>query len=153
MANTPSGYENGRHPNSLANLKTIRTSDKGREMGKVSGELSTRRARDKKLIKVTLKEFIKGNKDIPKISPLDVIRAAMISSLSQDNLEDASRYASMLAEYEYSKLQRVETKSTIVTADLSEDELQKIILSEGLGRLLPSITPVFTPIEGSKDDS
>jgi len=70
--------------------------------------------------------------ELPKLSPLDVMRMAIHKAIAEDNYEDAARYASLLAEYENPKLARIEQTNTNRTADLTDEELQAIITKEGL---------------------
>jgi surface antigen len=84
--------------------------------------------------KLNAKNFQEVMKDLPQLSSLDVLRMAMHQALQQDNFEDAARYANMVAEYEQPKLQRIDQTTTTRTADLTDEELQRIISEEGLDK-------------------
>lgn len=78
------------------------------------------------------KAYQKALKNVPEISAIDVIRMRMHHALQNDELEDAARWAKELAEFEKPKLQRVEKSVTVKTEDISDEELQKLMLEEGL---------------------
>ncbi len=120
-----------RNINSLANLKLI-TSETARENQKksIQSRMLNKQIRDE--FKLNAKNFQEVMKDLPQLSSLDVLRMAMHQALQQDNFEDAARYANMVAEYEQPKLQRIDQTTTTRTADLTDEELQRIISEEGL---------------------
>ena len=63
---------------------------------------------------------------IPK--GLTVMKLAMLKSISEDDMVEASRLAAVVAEYEQPKLQRSETINTNFDyTDLTDEELQKEI--------------------------
>ena len=120
-----------RNVNSLANLKVI-TSETARENQKKSTQSRLANIQAREAFKFSAKNFKAVMDELPEMSSLDVIKMAMLQSLQEDNLEDAARYASMLAEYQAPKLQRIDQNTTTRVADLSDEELQKIISQEGL---------------------
>jgi len=120
-----------RNVNSLANLKVI-TSETARENQKKSTQSRLANIQAREAFKLSAKNFKAVMDELPEMSSLDVIKMAMLQSLQEDNLEDAARYASMLAEYQAPKLQRIDQNTTTRVADLSDEELQKIISQEGL---------------------
>ena len=121
----------GAHPNSIANLKRI-TSETARanQLKSVASKQANIAARE--AFKLNAKNFVEVMNELPKLSPLDVLRMAIHTAIAENNYEDAARYAAMLAEYEAPKLARVETNNTTRTVDMSDEELQKIIKEEGL---------------------
>ena len=120
-----------RNVNSLANLKVI-TSDTAKENQKKSVQSRLANIQAREAFKLSAKNFKAVMDELPEMSSLDVIKMAMLQALQEDNLEDAARYASMLAEYQAPKLQRIDQNTTTRVADLSDEELQKIISQEGL---------------------
>jgi len=125
-----------RNVNSLANLKVI-TSDTAKENQKKSVQSRLANIQAREAFKLSAKNFKAVMDELPEMSSLDVIKMAMLQALQEDNLEDAARYASMLAEYQAPKLQRIEQNTTTRVSDMSDEELQKIISQEGLEKDLP----------------
>ena len=125
-----------RNVNSLANLKVI-TSDTAKENQKKSVQSRLANIQAREAFKLSAKNFKAVMDELPEMSSLDVIKMAMLQALQEDNLEDAARYASMLAEYQAPKLQRIEQNTTTRVSDMSDEELQKIISKEGLEKDLP----------------
>jgi len=122
-----------RNVNSLANLKVI-TSDTAKENQKKSVQSRLANIQAREAFKLSAKNFKAVMDELPEMSSLDVIKMAMLQALQEDNLEDAARYASMLAEYQAPKLQRIEQNTTTRVSDMSDEELQKIIAQEGLDK-------------------
>jgi hypothetical protein len=120
-----------RNVNSLANLKVI-TSDTAKENQKKSVQSRLANIQAREAFKLSAKNFKAVMDELPEMSSLDVIKMAMLQALQEDNLEDAARYASMLAEYQAPKLQRIEQNTTTRVSDMSDEELQRIISQEGL---------------------
>jgi len=125
-----------RNVNSLANLKVI-TSETAKENQKKSVQSRLANIQAREAFKLSAKNFKAVMDELPEMSSLDVIKMAMLQALQEDNLEDAARYASMLAEYQAPKLQRIEQNTTTRVSDMSDEELQKIISQEGLEKDLP----------------
>jgi hypothetical protein len=123
------------HPNSLANLKVITNKDMAREYQARSTES---RKRNAEAIKALTEEFNCSAEVVKKvlasvdIKALDVIKMSMMDALSKQNYEDASRYASQLAEYEAPKLSRLEQTNVSKVEDLTDEELKEILKKEGL---------------------
>jgi len=121
----------GFNPKSLDNLKRITPETaRANQLKSVVAKQANIAAREQ--FKVNAKNFITVMDELPKLSPLDVMRMAIHKAIAEDNYEDAARYASLLAEYENPKLARIEQTNTNRTADLTDEELQKIIQQEGL---------------------
>jgi len=140
-AKPESGYAAGRgtipskgktvHPNSLANLRII-TSENARENQLKSAASRQANIAAREAFKLNAKNFIEVMNELPKLSPLDVMRMAVHTAIADNNYEDAARYAAMLAEYENPKLARVETSNITRTVDLTDEQLKEIISREGL---------------------
>lgn len=119
------------NPKSLANLKPF-DSEVARKLQKRSVISAAANRALKDAFKMTAKNFIDVMDDLPKMSSLDVIKMSMLHAIQNEKYEDAARYASMLAEYEKPKLQRIDQTITSKTADLTDEELKAIIEAEGL---------------------
>lgn len=121
----------GFNPKSLENLKRITPETaRANQLKSVVAKQANIAAREQ--FKLNAKNFIQVMDELPKLSPLDVMRMAIHKAIAEDNYEDAARYASLLAEYENPKLARIEQTNTNRTADLTDEELQAIIAKEGL---------------------
>jgi len=123
------------HPNSLANLKVITSSEMGRDYQLRS---AAAKKRDTAAIQIMTEEYNCSANAVKKvlsqvdIKATDVLRMSMMNALNQDNFEDAARYASQLAEYEQAKLARLEQTNITKVEDLTDDELKEILKKEGL---------------------
>ena len=121
----------GYNPKSLENLKRITPETaRANQLKSVVAKQANIAAREQ--FKLNAKNFIQVMDELPKLSPLDVMRMAIHKAIAEDNYEDAARYASLLAEYENPKLARIEQTNVNKTADLTDEELQEIIAKEGL---------------------
>jgi hypothetical protein len=121
----------GFNPKSLENLKRITPETaRANQLKSVVAKQANIAAREQ--FKLNAKNFIQVMDELPKLSPLDVMRMAIHKAIAEDNYEDAARYASLLAEYENPKLARIEQTNVNKTADLTDEELQEIIKREGL---------------------
>jgi len=121
----------GFNPKSLENLKRI-TPETARANQLKSAEARQANIAAREQFKLNAKNFIQVMDELPKLSPLDVMRMAIHHAIADNNYEDAARYAALLAEYESPKLARIEQTNTNRTADLTDEELQDIINKEGL---------------------
>ena len=123
------------HPNSLANLKVITSPEMARQLQKNSVES---RKRNTEAIKALTEEFNCSAEVVKKvlanvdIKAIDVLRMSMMHALTQDNFEDAARYAKEIAEFEAPKLARLEQTNVTRVEDLTDEDLQKILKEEGL---------------------
>ena len=119
------------NPKSLENLKRITPETARANQAKsVESKLANIAARE--AFKLNAKNFQQVMADLPLLSPLDIMRMSIHHSISENNWEDAARYAAMLAEFTDAKLSRVEQTNVNKTADLTDEELQEIIKQEGL---------------------
>lgn len=119
------------NPKSLANLKPI-TSENARECQKKGTAVKLANKAKREEFIQNAKAYALAMDNLPKLASLDVIRMAMHAALAKENLDDAARYAAMLAEYEKPKLQRIDQTVTNKLEDLSEEDLKKIAEAEGL---------------------
>tara|TARA_R110002153_G_scaffold32609_2_gene98591 strand:+ start:29 stop:451 length:423 start_codon:yes stop_codon:yes gene_type:complete len=114
------------HPNSLANLKPRHDKE---HMAMMKGKADEARIRNNEM-KENMKDvlaLVNNLSDslvdsIPK--GLTVMKLAMIKAISADDMVEASRLASIVAEYEQPKLQRTENVNTNFDyTDLTDEEL------------------------------
>jgi hypothetical protein len=114
------------HPNSLANLKPRHDKEHMAMMKEKADEARIRNNEMKENMKDVL-SLVNNLSDslvdsIPK--GLTVMKLAMIKAISADDMVEASRLASIVAEYEQPKLQRTENVNTNFDyTDLTDEEL------------------------------
>ena len=115
------------HPNSLANLKPRHDKEHMAMMSQKATEARIKNEQMKEQMKDVL-NLVNNLSDslmdsIPK--GLTVMKLAMLKSISEDDMVEASRLASIVAEYEQPKLQRSENVNTNFDyTDLTDEELQ-----------------------------
>ena len=94
---------------------------KGVEQRKINKE-----AREK--LKVTLEELKLTHDEVfakVDIDALDVLKLAMTKAVQADDMDEATRLATIIAEYQAPKLQRVDqTNLELKTDELTEEELE-----------------------------
>lgn len=144
------------HPNSLANLKPqpgpLWTKEQAQAMREKG--LATRLANKENyenLLK-TMQTWDRVKKAMPDITPLDVMEMAMMTSLSEGNFEDATRFANMLAPYKAAKLASIEQTIKTDIRNISDDELRHLIAAEGLKiptAAVQQLAAPETPVDGS----
>ena len=114
------------HPNSLANLKPRHDKEHMAMMKEKADEARIRNNEMKENMKDVL-ALVNNLSDslvdsIPK--GLTVMKLAMIKAISADDMVEAARLASIVAEYEQPKLQRTENVNTNFDyTDLTDEEL------------------------------
>ena len=114
------------HPNSLANLKPRHDKEHMAMMKEKADEARIRNNEMKENMKDVL-SLVNNLSDslvdsIPK--GLTVMKLAMIKAISADDMVEASRLASIVAEYEQPKLQSTENVNTNFDyTDLTDEEL------------------------------
>ena len=115
------------HPNSLANLKPRHDKEHMAMMSQKATEARIKNEQMKEQMKDVL-NLVNNLSDslmdsIPK--GLTVMKLAMLKSISEDDMVEAARLASIVAEYEQPKLQRSENVNTNFDyTDLTDEELQ-----------------------------
>lgn len=131
------GYENnGKHPNSLAQLKPYMDSEKARAMQAKGAEVRRRNKALREAMKLSAAEFKKIRDDIITEMPtaVEILKVQLVKAMQAEDQETIERLAIALAEYEQPKLQRIDqTTKNIEAAELSEEELDRKIkeLSDG----------------------
>tara|TARA_B100000424_G_C22571336_1_gene322259 strand:- start:46 stop:465 length:420 start_codon:yes stop_codon:yes gene_type:complete len=116
------------HPNSLRNLRPF-TKEGARE-GQKNSVLSRKANKEaREALKVSISDWKDLKDDLSEETPsaLDVLRIAMVKAISVEDMEEATRLASILAEFEAPKLQRQDINQVTKTSDLTDEELEQAI--------------------------
>ena len=58
---------------------------------------------------------------------LDVLKIAMIKALAAEDMDEATRLATVLAEFEAPKLQRQDITQVTQTSDMTDEQLQRAL--------------------------
>lgn len=115
------------HPNSLANLKPRHDKEHMAMMTEKATEARIRNEKMKEEMKDVLALVNNLSDSLMESIPkgLTVMKLAMIKAISSDDMVEAARLASIVAEYEQPKLQRSENVNTNFDyTDLTDEELQ-----------------------------
>ena len=80
-------------------------------------------------MKLTLNDWKALKEEVQDDAPaaLDVLKIAMTKALSVEDMDEATRLATVLAEFEAPKLQRQDINQITKTADLTDEELQEAL--------------------------
>lgn len=116
------------HPNSLRNLRPF--SKEGAREGQKNSVLSRKANKEaREALKVSIADWKDLKDDLSEEAPsaLDVLRIAMVKAISVEDMEEATRLASILAEFEAPKLQRQDINQVTKTSDLTDEELEQAI--------------------------
>jgi len=115
------------HPNSLANLKPRHDKEHMAMMTEKATEARIKNEKMKEEMKDVLALVNNLSDSLMESIPkgLTVMKLAMIKAISTDDMVEAARLASIVAEYEQPKLQRSENVNTNFDyTDLTDEELQ-----------------------------
>lgn len=125
------GYENnGKHPNSLKQLRPYMDSDKAKEMQAKGAETRRQNRALREAMKLSASEFKKIRDDIITEMPsaVDILKVQLVKAMQVNDQDTIERLAIALAEYEQPKLQRIDqTTLTVDAGELSEEELTRKI--------------------------
>ena len=116
------------HPNSLKNLRPF--SKEGARAGQKNSVIARKANKEaREALKLTLNEWKALKEEIKDDAPaaLDVLKIAMTKALSVEDMDEATRLATVLAEFEAPKLQRQDINQVTKTADLTDEELQEAL--------------------------
>tara|TARA_E500000081_G_C6134592_1_gene355866 strand:- start:46 stop:498 length:453 start_codon:yes stop_codon:yes gene_type:complete len=116
------------HPNSLKNLRPFtREGARAGQKNSVIARKANREARE--ALKLTLNDWKALRDEIKDDAPaaLDVLRIAMSKALSAEDMDEATRLATVLAEFEAPKLQRQDITQVTQTSDMTDEQLQKAL--------------------------
>lgn len=125
------GYENnGKHPNSLTQLRPVIDSDRAREMQAIGAEKRRENKALREAMRLSASEFKKIKEEVIADMPsaVDILKVQLVKAMQIEDQETIERLAIALAEYEQPKLQRIDqTNLDLDTSELSEEDLQKKI--------------------------
>jgi hypothetical protein len=116
------------HPNSLKNLRPF--SKEGARAGQKNSVIARKANKEaREALKLTLNDWKALKEEIKDDAPaaLDVLKIAMTKALSVEDMDEATRLATVLAEFEAPKLQRQDINQVTKTADLTDEELQEAL--------------------------
>ena len=116
------------HPNSLKNLRPF--SKEGACAGQMNSVIARKANKEaREALKLTLNDWKALKEEIKDDAPaaLDVLKIAMTKALSVEDMDEATRLATVLAEFEAPKLQRQDINQVTKTADLTDEELQEAL--------------------------
>ena len=122
------------HPNSLKNLKPF-TREGAREGQKNSVIARKANKEAREALKLSMKDWQELKDDVKEDAPsaLDVLRVAMMKAISVEDMDEATRLATVLAEFEAPKLQRQDITQVTKTSDLTDEELELALKELGEG--------------------
>ena len=121
---------NGKHPNSLAQLRPVIDSERAREMQAKGAEKRRENKALRDAMRLSASEFKKIKEEVISEMPsaVDILKVQLVKAMQVEDQETIERLAIALAEYEQPKLQRIDqTNLSLDTSELSEEELQKKI--------------------------
>ena len=116
------------HPNSLKNLRPF--SKEGARAGQKNSVIARKANKEaREALKLTLNDWKALKEEITDDAPaaLDVLKIALTKALSVEDMDEATRLATVLAEFEAPKLQRQDINQVTKTADLTDEELQEAL--------------------------
>ena len=116
------------HPISLKNLRPF--SKEGARAGQKNSVIARKANKEaREALKLTLNDWKALKEEIKDDAPaaLDVLKIAMTKALSVEDMDEATRLATVLAEFEAPKLQRQDINQVTKTADLTDEELQEAL--------------------------
>jgi len=116
------------HPNSLKNLRPF--SKEGARAGQKNSVIARKANKEaREALKLTLNDWKALKEEVQDDAPaaLDVLKIAMTKALSVEEMDEATRLATVLAEFEAPKLQRQDINQITKTADLTDEELQEAL--------------------------
>ena len=119
-------------PNSLKNLRPF-TKEGAREgqRNSVIARKANKEARE--ALKLSIKDWKVLRDELKEEAPsaLDVLKIAMMKAIGKEDMDEATRLATVLAEFEAPKLQRQDINQVTKTSDLTDEELEKAIKDLG----------------------
>ena len=116
------------HPNSLKNLRPF--SKEGARAGQKNSVIARKANKEaREALKVTLKDWQALKDEVKDDAPaaLDVLKIAMTKALAAEDMDEATRLATVLAEFEAPKLQRQDITQVTQTSDMTDEQLQRAL--------------------------
>ena len=123
------GYDMSKlHPNSLKNLRPF--TREGARAGQKNSVISRKANKEaREALKLTLNDWKALKDEVKDDAPaaLDVLKIAMTKALAAEDMDEATRLATVLAEFEAPKLQRQDINQVTQTTDMTDEQLQKAL--------------------------
>ena len=116
------------HPNSLKNLRPFtREGARAGQKNSVIARKANKEARE--ALKVTVNDWKALREEMKDEVPaaLDVLKIAMTKALAAEDMDEATRLATVLAEFEAPKLQRQDITQVTQTSDMTDEQLQRAL--------------------------
>ena len=116
------------HPNSLKNLRPF--SKEGARAGQKNSVIARKANKEaREALKLTLNDWKALKEEVQDDAPaaLDVLKIAMTKALSVEDMDEATRLATVLAEFEAPKLQRQDITQVTQTSDMTDEQLQRAL--------------------------
>ncbi len=116
------------HPNSLKNLRPF--TREGARAGQKNSVISRKANKEaREALKLTLNDWKALKEEVKDDAPaaLDVLKIAMTKALAAEDMDEATRLATVLAEFEAPKLQRQDINQVTQTSDMTDEQLQKAL--------------------------
>ena len=116
------------HPNSLKNLRPFtREGARAGQKNSVIARKANKEARE--ALKLTLNDWKALKDEVKDDAPaaLDVLKIAMTKALAAEDMDEATRLATVLAEFEAPKLQRQDITQVTQTSDMTDEQLQRAL--------------------------
>ena len=116
------------HPNSLNNLRPFtREGARAGQKNSVIARKANKEARE--ALKLTINDWKALKDEVKEDAPaaLDVLKIAMTKALAIEDMDEATRLATVLAEFEAPKLQRQDITQVTQTSDMTDEQLQKAL--------------------------
>jgi hypothetical protein len=116
------------HPNSLKNLRPF--TREGARAGQKNSVISRKANKEaREALKLTLNDWKALKDEVKDDAPaaLDVLKIAMTKALAAEDMDEATRLATVLAEFEAPKLQRQDINQVTQTTDMTDEQLQKAL--------------------------
>lgn len=119
------------NPKSLKNLRPNWDSETARKAQEKGLETRKKNKEAREKLKLTLEELKLTQDEVfskVDVDALSVLKLAMAKALQEEDMDEATRLATIIAEYQAPKLQRVDqTNLEVKTDNLTEEELDKMI--------------------------
>ena len=116
------------HPNSLKNLRPF--SKEGARAGQKNSVIARKANKEaREALKLTLNDWKALKDEVKDDAPaaLDVLKIAMTKALAAEDMDEATRLATVLAEFEAPKLQRQDITQVTQTSDMTDEQLQRAL--------------------------
>jgi len=116
------------HPNSLNNLRPF--TKEGARVGQRNSVIARKANKEaREALKLSINDWKALRDEVKEDAPaaLDVLKIAMTKALAIEDMDEATRLATVLAEFEAPKLQRQDITQVTQTADLTDEQLKEAL--------------------------